>query len=392
MNPVMTGRIRLLVGWVTLFIIGTDLFVVSPLLPLIAKNYHVTSAEVGWMVTTFSVAYVVGAPWLGSLSDKMGRRRLIVLGLFIFALANLLTAYSMNFSLLVSSRLLAGFAAAAITPSIYAVTGDVAPDDRRGSWLAIVGSGLLMALWTGAPIGSLAGEAYGWTWVFIGLAVLSFLMIFSNQKVWPKKTASGTVPQVSEDAKFVELVKAISPTIFWGTAVYGFYTYLGSGLRVENHFTGQMVALALTCYGIGAVIGSLNGGKLADRFGAKKVGTFSLALLGALLIVIGVTLHTQWVLLLCLALFAFLGYAFFPAHQMRLVQEYPYQRGTFMAWNNSGLYIGITLGSSIGSGIMSSLGFEWLPFVCCVLAFIGSLFSYRKASKKMKTAAHSSTE
>lgn len=382
MNPAMKDRIRLLVGWITLFIIGTDLFVVSPLLPLIAKNYHVTSAEAGWMVTTFSVAYVVGAPWLGTLSDKIGRRRLIVLGLFIFALANLLTAYSMNFYLLVASRLLVGLAAAAITPSIYAATGDVAPDDRRGSWLAIVGSGLLMALWAGAPIGSLAGEVYGWSWVFIGLAVLSFLMIFLNQKVWPKEMALGAAHQVSEDARFFELIKAISPTIFWGTAVYGFYTYLGSGLRVENHFTGQMVALALTCYGIGAVIGSLNGGKLADRFGAKEVGTFSLVLLGALLIVISVTLHIQWGLLLCLVLFAFSGYAFFPAHQMRLVQEYPHQRGAFLAWNNSGLYIGITLGSSIGSGIMSSLGFEWLPFVCCVSAFIGSLISYRKESNK----------
>ena len=62
MNP----RARLIVGWLTMFVIGTDLFVVSPLLPMIAADYHLSPAAAGLAVTLFSLAYMVSAPLFGS--------------------------------------------------------------------------------------------------------------------------------------------------------------------------------------------------------------------------------------------------------------------------------------------------------------------------------------
>ena len=61
----LRGRVSLSVGWVTLFLMGTDLFVVSPLLPFISEEYNVSSAMTGWMVTVFAVTYAIAAPFFG---------------------------------------------------------------------------------------------------------------------------------------------------------------------------------------------------------------------------------------------------------------------------------------------------------------------------------------
>ncbi|MEC1669486.1 MFS transporter [Bacillus mojavensis] len=100
---------------------GTDLFVVSPLLPFISQAYKISSATAGWMVTVFAITYAISAPFFGWLSDKKGRRSFITLGLLLFAASNILTACAPSFLWLIVSRILAGFSVASITPLIYAI-------------------------------------------------------------------------------------------------------------------------------------------------------------------------------------------------------------------------------------------------------------------------------
>jgi predicted MFS family arabinose efflux permease len=82
----------LTVGWLTMFVVGTDLFVVSPLLPMIAADYRISPSAAGLSVTAFAAAYMIGAPFFGHVADRVGRRRMLVSCLVIFAVANLLTA------------------------------------------------------------------------------------------------------------------------------------------------------------------------------------------------------------------------------------------------------------------------------------------------------------
>src|SRR5271169_2775671 len=103
---------RLAIGWLTMFVIGTDLFVISPLLPLIAADYQISPALAGLGVAVFALTYMISAPLLGHLADRIGRRRMLACCLLGFASANLLTASAANFAWLLSARLLAGAAAA----------------------------------------------------------------------------------------------------------------------------------------------------------------------------------------------------------------------------------------------------------------------------------------
>src|SRR5262249_12678869 len=157
------------ISWLTMFLVGTELFVVSPLLPLISADFQISAATTGLSVAIFALTYMVSAPLLGTLADRIGRRQVLICCLCGFAAANLLTAAAANLPCLLVARLLAGAVAAGVSPSVYALVAGIAPLDRRATWLAVVVSGLLVSLSIGAPIGGVAGASVGWPSVFFAL-------------------------------------------------------------------------------------------------------------------------------------------------------------------------------------------------------------------------------
>lgn len=373
------GKISLIVGWITLFLMGTDLFVVSPLLPFIAQEFGISSAIAGWMVTVFAVMYALSAPFLGWLSDKKGRREFITFGLMLFVLSNVLTFYAVSFSWLIVSRILAGLSVASITPLIYAIIGDIAPPNRRGTWLSIVVSGHLTALWAGAPIGSFLEHFLGWRSVFIVMGIIGAIMVVINYKTWvsaPKRDSTKNVTQ----GNLKSIIGSVSVTTLWAISMYAFYVYLGAALFSENNFISSEIALAVTFYGMGAVIGSLSSGQLTDKFGESKISKTLLLFLTLILIFLGVFFSSGAWVYFFLFIWALVGYAGFTSYQARLAMEYPKERGSVMAWNNTALYIGITMGSMTGGYVITHWGYSLLPYICSVLAFISFLLSNHKVN------------
>ncbi|MCI2256681.1 MFS transporter [Domibacillus sp. PGB-M46] len=379
----LEGRVSLSVGWITLFLMGTDLFVVSPLLPFISEAYSVNSAMTGWMVTVFAVTYAIAAPFFGWASDKNGRGIFITFGLLLFSFSNILTASSPSFTWLIISRILAGLAVAAVTPLIYAIIGDIAPSNRRGTWLSIVVSGHLTALWAGAPIGTLLEHFLGWRSVFVVMAIIGTLLAAVNFKAWkyvPERNATKNLLE----GNLPRILGSVSVTTTWAISMYALYVYLGAALYSENRYTSSEIALAVTFYGIGAVLGSLISGQFTDRFGEKKISKATLILLTLILVCLGIFFSSGDWIYFFLFIWALVGYAGFTSYQARLTVEYPRERGIVMAWNNTALYIGITIGSIIGGYVISNWGYPFLPYVCSIAAIISFVLSNQKVQETKK--------
>ncbi|MEN1969458.1 MFS transporter [Lentibacillus sp. N15] len=374
MSRLLVQRLQLFTSWITLFIIGTDLFVVSPLLPLIAEQFGVTPSKAGWMVTTFSLMYALGAPGFGILSDRLGRRKLIVGGLVGFMIANILTGTASTFNILIGSRVLAGISASAITSSVFAVTGDSAPEGKSGRWLAIVTTGFLTALWLGAPIGTVAGKFLGWNYVFIVLGIAAVILLVFNYRMWSTKETAQQKSETNRELKRILLNVAV--TMFWAWSVYGLYTYLGTGLQSVQHLSSILIAVALIVYGIGAISGSLLGGRFADVWTGGSVSTTSLVALGIVLLLLG-WLFSTWLLWILLAFWAFSGYVAFSSYQARLAKEFPDNLGSAMAWNQTAMYAGITLGSIFGGWIINHWPYTLLPIISGGFAFVAAIWCYR---------------
>ena len=89
-----------------------------------------SAGRAGLSVTVFSVSYMLSAPLLGRIADRVGRARMMTWCLLAFGAANLLTAACGNFAWLLAARLAAGATAAGVTPSVYALVGSGAPPDQ----------------------------------------------------------------------------------------------------------------------------------------------------------------------------------------------------------------------------------------------------------------------
>ncbi|MFJ8083980.1 MFS transporter [Streptomyces sp. NPDC096205] len=376
------ARLGLVVAFVTLLVLGTDLFIASPLLPDIGKEYDISAGMAGNSVTAFSVAYIIGAPTAGALTYRVGPRTVLVLGLAGFALGNLLTAMSPWFWMLLVVRILAGFCAAAVTPTILSLVGQVAPAERRGVWMSTVIAGFLIALTTGAPLGTFMAERWGWKAPFLAIAVASAVLIAANRITW--RSAASPAGQAAGSAgdklPLSTKLRAVGVTGFWSFAVYCFYTYLGTALEEDAHFSTGMIATTLAVFGVGAVVGSFGGGALADRFGQQRIAVLSLLLLSAALVLIDLTLTgPKWVLIAVLCLFALVAYPCLPAHQSRLVHTFPQHHiGSMFAWDGFFMYLGTSIGAAIGSVLITQISFESIPVVCAVVGVLGAFF-YRAA-------------
>jgi MFS transporter, DHA1 family, putative efflux transporter len=360
----------LVTGWLTVFIIGTDLFVVAPLLPLIAADYRVSTALAGLCVTVFSLTYVVAAPLIGHVADKVGRRRVLTGCLAAFAAANLATGSAGSFVWLLTARFFAGAAAAGVSPSVYALVGAAAPPERRATWLSLTVSGLLLALTFGAPIAALASVAFGWPSAFVGLGAASLVLVWVNHVVWPGEDpgAPGSTPPAPLRAS--DIAARLAPMLAWSTALYGMYTYLGAGLAASGFSTTAIVQVVIV-YGAGAICGSLLGGRLADRFGARTTGGLSLAGLFVAFLVLRLAVPTGILAAPAFTVTSAIAQLFFPAQQAGLVQDFPANRAAVLAWNNSALFLGISLGSLIGGQAVAVGGFEANLAVSAAVALLG---------------------
>lgn len=371
-----TRRAALAVAWLTMFVVGTELFVFSPLLPLLAADYHISLGTAGLAVTTFSCAYVLGAPLIGHIADRIGRRRVLIVCLCVFAFANALTARAADIPSLLAVRVFAGLAAAGVSPSLYALVGAAAPPERRASWLAVAVSGLLVSLACGASTSALAGIAFGWRTIFLGLAGLSSALAWLNRLVWPSEPRIALMPPAAapDRGAATVLVRRLLPMVVWSTGLYGVYTYLGAGLDAAGFSTAE-TAQAIVFYGCGAIAGALIGGRVTDRFGIKLTAGASLAGLGACLVLLRLALDAGMLVIPAICVSSAVAQLFFPAQQAGLTRDFPGQRGAALAWNNSALFFGISLGSLLGAQAVALRNFDANLMICAGIALIGSLIN-----------------
>jgi predicted MFS family arabinose efflux permease len=374
-NPMILPA-ELAIGWLTMFLIGTELFIFSPLLPTLALNYNVSSREAGLCVTTFSLAYMIGAPLFGHVSDRVGKRPVLICCLLAFGGTNLLTAFAANFPLLLALRLFAGASAAGVSPSIYALVGNAAPPHRRATWLALTVSGLLVSLALGASTAALVGAAFGWAPVFVTLAAFSWALVGLNCWVWPSECRHERAGGPPFDPRaLVSLMRRLMPMIAWGTGLYGVYTYLGTGLTACG-FSKSQVARIVMVYGCGAIAGALVGGRLTDRLGAKYTAGMSLAGLCMCFLLLLLALRAGVLVDYAVGLSAAVAQLFFPAQQCGLANAFPDRRGTVLAWNNSALFLGISLGSVIGGETLAMGSFAMTLIISAIIAFAGWIINW----------------
>jgi DHA1 family inner membrane transport protein len=337
--------------YLALFLIGTETFLVSPLLPAIAGSYHVPTGSAATSVTSYVLCYAVSAPLLGTLCDRFGRRRFILLGSAIFLTGNLVAAVAPSLVFLILARAVAGVGGATAGPAIWAYLGETSSPETRGRAIGIGMACFSLGQVLGVPLGGLIAAASSWHYAFaaVGFGLLATLPLTARLQPTPGNPGAAPLSGllsiwVRSDAR--EIRQALSVTLLFQAASLGAYTYLGTLLATSFHLRVGVIGLTGILVGAGSVAGSMLGGHLgtADRGDrlAKLLALWSLLLACSLAVVAesGVLALTM----LAVVTWFIASGGFVTNQQTLLVSAAPDRRAASASWNNTAMYVGTAAG------------------------------------------------
>ena len=350
-----------------MFALGTDAFLVAGVLPVIAHETRVTEGLVGQLITAFSLTYGLFAPVLAAVTGHWLRHRVLMGALGPLGLANLASALSPSFPLLLLTRILAGCFAATYTPLAFAVGTELAPPAKRGQALALVVSGLNVATVLGAPLGTWIGEHLGWRFSFLlvaGLAGGAFLFLVLFRLPQSATRVSPSLKERLSPIAHPRVVLALLPAFLWNVGVYVLYPYIA--LLLQQRLRISDVSVLLACFGLGIVLANGMSGRLADRFSPHLLVVVFLVTLLVIQLVLPLVTSTISSGAIMLLLWGMSFALLFIPQQQRLLTMAPEHATVLLALNNSALYLGIAGGSAVGG-----LALHWLAVT--QLASVGVL-------------------
>jgi predicted MFS family arabinose efflux permease len=362
------------------FAIGTETFMVTGVLPTIAADLNVSPSAAGGLVTTFALAYAFGSPIFAVATAGVERKRLLLVAMAAFAVANGLAAFAPSFVWLAGGRVLLALSAGTFMPAAIAYAAASFEPTRRGQAVSLVYAGMTLATVFGVPIGTLIAATASWrmTFGYVGLvSAIAAIGVLVFLPSLPGSTAVSLGDRIAV-AKRPDVLKALALTTLTLVGPFAVNTYLGVLLHSALGVGGVGLSAALLLFGVAGFFGNLFGGWGADRWPRERfigalllilIPTFALLSVGPLT---GGALGGG-IVLAALVLWGLFGWAFPSAQQARLVALDPALASITLSLNTSALYIGVAAGSSLGGLAIRAGSVDLLGFVAAateVLALV----------------------
>ncbi|GAB2919585.1 MFS transporter [Micromonospora polyrhachis] len=361
------------------FVIGTDTFLVAPLLPTLSNEYRIGTEVSGWLVSGYSIGYAAFALVAGPISDRVNRKAVVIAGLAAFALSTAASGLAPNFWAMIVLRALAGMAASLVVPQIWATIPVAVPADRVLSTMGYGTAGLSIAQVVGVPAGSILA-ATNWRIPFFVLGAVSLLVMAAVAVWFPSvpSVAAGNGRILSSYRSVLGLRRAawyLAGYLVFGIGLYTVFTFIGTWYTRAFGLSVTQVGLAIIGLGAGNAIGSMFASRLANQLGLPK----SVLLGGSVLAVLCVALPFAPVLPVAEAtlmlIFLVSGFVF-PVLMTVMQSLSTTARGTVASLANAALYTAASIGGVISGVLFTTFhGFYGVAFLSAV-AFVAALLLY----------------
>lgn len=264
--------------WLLVFSSASQTMILSPILPRIGDELDIADALLGTLVSVYSIMVGIFAILAGPVSDKIGRRQILLLGCASMAVALILHGFVTGYYSFITVRIFAGCAGGMLSGAAVSYIGDYFPYERRGWATGWVMSGSAFGQIFGIPMGILMADRWGFRSPFylfaVTMALTVFLLFFhvpqpnvqrSQQKLSVGKAASNYMAMLRRP----EIAWAAGAFFMMFLGVSIFVIYLPTWLERSVGLTGDQIALMFVVGGVANVLTGPNAGKLSDRIGRK---------------------------------------------------------------------------------------------------------------------------
>ncbi|RIX46571.1 MFS transporter [Paenibacillus nanensis] len=364
--------IQLSLGMLVLF---TGFYLLLPTMPLFIKQLGGSETHVGLAAGAFTLTAVVFRPIVGGMLDRYGRRRFMIWGLLIFAVAMYLYDWVGGIAGLIALRALHGASWAFSTTAVSTSVTDIIPDSRRGEGMGWFGMAMTIAMAVGPMLGLWVLQSASFHTLFLattGLSVAALALVFATRIPFQPKQGGGKLVLFEKSA-----LPVTSALFFLAVAYGGITTFLplfAESIRVNSGTFFLVYALALTAARPLA-------GKLSDRYGESGVIVPALALTILSLVVLSFADGLAGIIVSAVLYGIGFGSAQPALQAANLRLSHPDKKGVANASFMTAFDLGIGLGS-IGLGWVSQYSSYGMLFAVCAASVAVSAIVFLLSAKR----------
>lgn len=346
---------------VSAFAIGTTEFVIVGLVPTIANDLSVTVPSAGLLVSLYAVGVAVGAPVLTALTGKWERKKVLLSLMTLFVIGNLLAWQAPSYLSLITARVLTGLAHGVFFSIGSTIATSLVAKEKEASAIAIMFTGLTVALVTGVPLGTWVGQAFGWRATFLVVSLLGLIALIASYLLIPSNLKKGTVVTLKEQLSVITqprllMVYIITALGYGGT--FTAFTFLAPILQEVTGFEASSVGWIMLIYGVSVAIGNIWGGKIADEKGPVKALTVIFCGLAITLIILALGMSSKILTIVIVMIWGAFAFGNVPGLQVYVVQlaekHTPNAVDVASGLNIAAFNIGIAIGAVTGGVIVEN--------------------------------------
>ncbi|MGD2054059.1 MAG: MFS transporter [Gammaproteobacteria bacterium] len=366
------------------FFVGLDSLITVPLLPAIVASSSLAKESGVFLVTAYALAYMLTAPIFGALSDYWGRKRLLVAGVLVLAAGTALTGLGDGLVSLMVYRSITGIGAGMIQPAVFAMIGDSVTFEKRGRAMGIVTGAMVASTLFGVPAGAFLAQTGSWQttfWIVAGLALLLLIPLRWLPKEEMKQSDGWRLALRSTGGLFHTAISsrvvgyALIATFLWYGGLQGLFANIGlfydQSYDLNTAEIGQVIMLA----GLGSFIGSVWGGRLADRFG-KKVAITCAGVITVIAVANLPFLTRQLELTIGVHVIWAMAFSVGQTALTALISELrPEVRGTVMSLNSAAMFAGMMVLTGLSSPLLQAGGFAFVGYLCAVASLLAVMIA-----------------
>ena len=386
----MKHRQLSLLFFLVMFVIGTDTFLVSPLLPTLTRYYGITTSLSGFIVSAYAIGYMLSALLIGPISDRHDRKKILVGGLVVFTVATASCGLANTFAWMLITRFVAGIAAATAGPQIWAAIPVLFPRQQVVKVMGYATAGLAVAQIVGVPLGSYLA-VWSWRFPFFFVGAIALILTLLVMRLMPSLNDAKAAP--ASESIYRQLVgnhpvmKLLAAYLLFQTANFCGFAFIGTWFAKSFNLSVGAIGSFILLIGVGQFVGSLLGSRLVTWLGQPHA-----FLLEFILFIIGYVVlpfaNSPLAATIILALIYTIGGALLPLFMSTLQEHAGSARSTISALANAVMYLGEAIGGVIGGVLIKQFaGFSGIATFTAVVAVLAMLlYAQQGYFKQLQTS------
>lgn len=360
------------------FAIGTTEFVIVGLVPTIANDLAVSLPSAGLLVSLYALGVAIGAPVLTALTGHWERKTLLIALMSLFIAGNVLAWLAPSYETLIAARILTGLAHGVFFSIGSMIATGLVSKDKAASAIAIMFTGLTVALVTGVPLGTWIGQEFGWRSTFLAVSLLGLIALVGSIILVPKNLPKSAPARVKDQIQVLlkpRLLLVYLITILGYGGTFTAFTYLAPILQQQAGFSASFVGLIMLGYGASVAVGNIYGGKLADKHGPINALKVIFSGLTSILLILTFTMSSPLLIVVTVLVWGAFAFGNVPGLQLYVVkvaqQDAPKAIDVASGLNIAAFNIGIALGSISGGLVVEYFTLQdtaWVGALICLSA------------------------